>query len=153
MELPSNRNCSIARSLSVLGQKWNLLIMREAHRGHTRYADFRRIGIPSDILATRLDALVEDGLLERQPYQEPGQRVRDEYVLTEAGRDLLPVLAALTEWGDKHRPTGRGPTAIYVDETSGAEVRLDFVPAGMPSVADAVRMAWGPGYDGSEPTS
>lgn len=125
-ELPVNRYCSIARSLEVVGQKWNLLIMREAAQGTTRFAEFLRIGVPTDMLTTRLASLVQDGLLERRPYREPGERVRDEYVLTDAGRDLLPVLGALVAWGDKHRPTEYGPGAVFVDKATGRQVAVAF---------------------------
>ncbi|WP_093867797.1 helix-turn-helix domain-containing protein [Streptomyces sp. KS_5] len=146
MEIPENKYCSIARSLEVVGQKWNLLILRQALWGHTRFAQFRKIGVPSDVLTARLASLVEDGLLERRPYREPGERVRDEYLLTDAGRDLLPVLAAFAAWGDKHRPTGLGPAAVFVDETTNRPVTLAFVHKDR-SLADSaeVRMTPGPG--------
>ncbi len=82
-----------------------MLIMREAYYGTTRFDDFaRRVGIAESIAAARLRDLVDAGLLDRRPYQEPGQRTRYEYVLTEAGEDLLPVVVALGRWGAKHRP-------------------------------------------------
>jgi DNA-binding HxlR family transcriptional regulator len=127
MSLPANSRCSIARSLEVLGQRWSLLIVREAMWGRSRFAEFRSIGVPSDVLATRLVELVDAGVLERRPYREPGERTRDEYVLTPAGRDLVPVLAALVAWGDAHRPTDDTPTAVYTDTGTGRDVRLAFV--------------------------
>jgi DNA-binding HxlR family transcriptional regulator len=126
MELPANAACSIARSLEVVGQKWNLLIMREAMLGRTRFAQFLKIGVPTDVLTARLSSLVDDGILERRQYRELGERARDEYVLTDAGRDLVPILAALTAWGDKHRPTEQGPSAVFVDEATGRPVTLVF---------------------------
>jgi DNA-binding HxlR family transcriptional regulator len=129
MELPANRRCSVARSLEILGQKWNFLIIREAFWGHTRFAEFRTIGIPSDVLSARLDSLVDAGILERQPYQLPGERARTEYRLTPAGHDLLPVLAALATWGDQHVPTGYGPATLYRDTSTGRGVRIGFVDA------------------------
>jgi DNA-binding HxlR family transcriptional regulator len=127
MSLRTNSRCSVARSLEILGQKWNLLIVREAFLGRTRFAEFREIGIPSDILSARLAGLESAGILDRRPYQRPGERARDEYVLTAAGRDLLPVLAAFAEWGDEYVPTGYGPAIVYEDEKSGRQVRLAFV--------------------------
>ncbi|MEU4667937.1 helix-turn-helix domain-containing protein [Amycolatopsis sp. NPDC023774] len=127
MAIPTNSRCSIARSLEVLGQKWSLLIVREAFRGRTRFAEFQKIGVPTDLLASRLESLVEAGILARRPYREPGQRARVEYVLTPAGEDLLPVLAALSGWGDEYRPTGHGPATIYVDTTDDRPVHLAFV--------------------------
>ncbi len=99
MSLPANRHCPIARTLAVLGQKWNLLLLREAFLGRTRFAEFQRIGIPNATLGQRLNDLVCAGLLERVTYQEEGERSREEYVLTDAGRDVLPILAALSAWG------------------------------------------------------
>ena len=91
--------CSIARSLVVLGERWSLLIVREAFSGVTRFADFRAaLGVAPDVLTERLRTLVETGVLERRPYREPGCRPRHDYHLTPAGRDLLraavPVHAA-----------------------------------------------------------
>ena len=129
MSLPANRRCPVARSLTVLGQKWNLLLLREAFFGRTKFAEFSRIGIPSDVLASRLESLVNAGLMERRPYQLEGARSRDEYVLTEAGRDVLPVLAALTQWGYAHLPLAEGGTTDYVRESDGRPVELRFVDA------------------------
>jgi DNA-binding HxlR family transcriptional regulator len=124
--LPANRFCSVARSLEVLGQKWNLLILREAFFGRTRYAQFQRIGIPSATLGQRLDALVDAGLLERRAYRREGERTREEYLLTESGRDALGVLAALSTWGDAHLPLPHGPSVGYAT-SDGTPVRLAFV--------------------------
>src|SRR6478752_7772686 len=120
--------CSIARSLEVLGQKWTLLIVREAMWGRTRYAEFRsRLGIAPDILSDRLATLVE-------------------HVLTAAGRDLLPVLTAFLAWGDEHRPTGYGPAAIPVEAASGRPLRLGYLDADGAEVPLAdVEIARGPG--------
>ena len=101
----SDERCSIARSLEVIGQKWSLLIVREAFRGRTRFADIRtRLGVAPDVLTDRLARLVDAGILERRPYREAGEREREEYVLTDAGRALKPVLASIIEWGDEFRP-------------------------------------------------
>ena len=128
MQLPANRRCPIARSLEVLGKKWNLLIVRELFYGTRRFSQLHsRIGMPSDVLASRLDALVSEGILERRSYQEPGARARDEYALTETGRDLVRVLAALTQWGDDHLFRGLPPAVVYLDESTGRQVRLAFV--------------------------
>ncbi|MEZ0446602.1 winged helix-turn-helix transcriptional regulator [Cellulomonas sp. ICMP 17802] len=139
--------CSIARSLEVLGQKWTLLIVREALAGRTRYAEFRaRLGIAPDVLADRLGTLVEHGILERRAYREAGEREREEYVLTEAGRELTPVLVAMLEWGDEHRPTGYGSAALPVDTATGRSVRLAFVADdGREVAAHDVALVRGPG--------
>ena len=97
--------CPIERTIEVVGTKSSLLILREAYYGTTRFDDFwRRVGITKAAAAARLDELVEAGLLARQPYREPGQRTRDEYVLTQAGTDFMPVVWALFQWGQRHLP-------------------------------------------------
>ena len=97
--------CPIERTIEVVGTKSALLILREAYYGTTRFDDFcRRVGITKAAAATRLDELVGAGLLTRRPYQDPGQRTRDEYVLTQAATDFMPVVWALFQWGQKHLP-------------------------------------------------
>ena len=88
---PGAERCSIARSLEVLGQKWSLLIVREAMWGRTRFAEFRaRLGVAPDVLTDRLGRLVDAGILERSPYRDDGEREREEYVLTHAGKRCSP---------------------------------------------------------------
>ena len=115
MSLPANRSCPIARTLGVLGQKWNLLLLREAFLGRTKYAEFQRIGVPTATLGARLQDLVDSGLLARHTYQEKGERARDEYLLTQAGRDVMPILAALI-----------GPLAISIHDRRTESERLDW---------------------------
>jgi len=96
-------HCPIEKTMGLLGTKSAMLIMREAYYGTTRFDDFcQRVGITKAAAAARLAELVDIGLLERRPYREPGQRTRDEYVLTEAGTDFMPVVWALFEWGRHH---------------------------------------------------
>src|SRR5215468_2964424 len=93
--------CPIARSLERVGEWWSMLILRDALHGFTRFDQFQRsLGIAPNMLARRLNALVEAGLLERRRYSE--HPPRDEYVLTARGRDFRPVLLALMAWGNKH---------------------------------------------------
>jgi DNA-binding HxlR family transcriptional regulator len=126
-----NSTCTLARSLEVLGARWNLLILREAHNGVTRFADFRQLlGIAPDVLSDRLAQLVRAGVLERRPYQAPGERPRDEYVLTQRGRDLKLVLAALHDWGDKYVAPEAGPAVVRRrrgPHGEGGEVHVAFV--------------------------
>jgi DNA-binding HxlR family transcriptional regulator len=93
-------HCPIEKTMGLVGTKSAMLIMREAYYGTTRFDDFaRRVGITKAATSARLSELVEAGLLAKQPYQEPGQRSRDEYVLTEQGTAFMPVIWAMFEWG------------------------------------------------------
>jgi|tagenome__1003787_1003787.scaffolds.fasta_scaffold20651718_2 DNA-binding HxlR family transcriptional regulator len=146
MSLPTNRYCSIARTLNVLGQKWNLLLLREAFLGRIRFAEFQRIGIPNATLGQRLNDLVCAGLMERVTYQEEGERSREEYVLTEAGRDVLPILAALSAWGDRHRPQETGQGVLYAADEE-RPVHLEFRDTDGEFVdQEAVSIIRGPAY-------
>jgi DNA-binding HxlR family transcriptional regulator len=100
--------CPIEKTMAIAGTKSAMLIMREAYYGTTRFDDFaRRVGITKAATSARLTELVEAGLLTKQPYREPGQRSRDEYVLTEAGTEFMPVVWAMFEWGRKHLEDSR----------------------------------------------
>ena len=122
--------CSIARTMQVLGDRWTILIVRECFRGRTRFSDFRRVlGIPTDILTSRLCSLVDAGVLERRGYREPGARERFDYHLTAAGDALLPVLGALAQWGDDYRPSGHGPSRLYQQADTGEPTSVAFVTA------------------------
>src|SRR5579871_5892490 len=91
--------CSLAKALEVVSARSAFLIMREAFYGTTRFDDFaERVGVTDAVAAARLRELVDDGLLAREPYREPGQRTRHEYRLTEKGADLFPVLVGLLQW-------------------------------------------------------
>src|SRR3954471_23522395 len=95
------RDCSIARTLEVVGEKWALLALREVFLGNRRFDEMvRRTGAPRDTLTARLKTLTGAGILERRPYSE--HPARFEYHLTPAGRDLYPVIATLMAWGDKY---------------------------------------------------
>ena len=94
------QNCSVARALSVVGDRWTLLVLREAFYRTRRFEDFQaRTGAPRPVLAERLRSLVEDGVLEKRRYSEHPDRY--EYRLSEKGIDLYPVLVALLRWGDR----------------------------------------------------
>jgi DNA-binding HxlR family transcriptional regulator len=113
--------CSIARTLSVVGERWTFLILRDAFIGVTRFADFRAsLGIAPDVLADRLARLVEHGVLARGDYQEPGRRVRQEYRLTPAGQDLKVVMAGLQQWGDQYLPRAGGRPCCGAATAMGA---------------------------------
>ena len=134
--------CPIARSLAVFGEKWSLLIIREANRGRTRFADFRtQLGVAPDVLTDRLTKLVSHGVLERRSYREAGERERSEYVLTTAGHALLPVLAALADWGDTYCPTESSADVQVLVAQTGRPAELVFVDdQGRPVGVDGLLM-------------
>lgn len=117
--------CPIEKTMALLGTKSAMLILREAYYGTTRFDDFaRRVGITKAATSARLTELVEAGLLTKQPYQEPGQRSRDEYVLTEAGTDFMPVVWAMFEWGRRHLDdTGLRLTHLGCGADATVEIR------------------------------
>ncbi len=119
--------CSIERAVAILGERWTFLIVRQAHAGTTRFVDFQReLGAAPDILTARLHTLVRAGILEKQSYQEPGERVRYSYHLTRAGTDLRLVLGALQQRGDVHLPRLEGPSAARRHLQSGRPVHVAF---------------------------
>src|ERR1700754_3737684 len=110
--------CPIARSLERVGEWWSILILRDAFHGLTRFDEFQEnLGIAPNMLTRRLKALVETGLLERRRYSE--RPPRDEYLLTQAGRDFRPVLWALLAWGNRHFAP-EGASVVIVDGETGA---------------------------------
>ncbi|MFC9285768.1 winged helix-turn-helix transcriptional regulator [Streptomyces sp. NPDC057052] len=119
-------NCSVARSLAVVGERWSLLIVREALDGARRFQDFHsRLGIAKNLLTTRLDSLVAAGVMHRVPYRDPGSRQRFAYELTEQGQALRPTLVALLEWGDRYLADPEGPSVIVRHGTDGDENSCD----------------------------
>ena len=119
--------CTIAKALEVVSTRSALLIMREAFYGTTRFDEFaERVGLSEPATAARLNELVEEGLLEREDYREPGQRTRQQYRLTPKGADLFPVLVALMRWGDRWLDDRGGPVELIhrdCGETVSVSVR------------------------------
>ena len=112
--------CPIGQALERVGEWWSLLILRECFRGTRRFGDFeRRLGIAKNVLSTRLKHLVEAGVLERRASAEDARDI--EYRLTPAGKDLLPVLVALAQWGDRWVYQGRSPVR-FVNRHTGAGI-------------------------------
>ncbi|MFI9617162.1 winged helix-turn-helix transcriptional regulator [Streptomyces sp. NPDC052023] len=121
-------SCSIERSLQVLGERWTLLIIREVYCGKHRFAEIQAsLGIAPNLLSTRLKTLVGAGVLRKRTYQAPGSRQRDSYHLTPAGEELQVVLAALQQWGDRHRPRPSGPSALRRQRSTGRSVHVGFI--------------------------
>jgi DNA-binding HxlR family transcriptional regulator len=117
--------CSIARALEVVGERWTLLILRDAVLGLRRFEDFQRsLGIATNVLSNRLKLLSDEGVLERRPDAErPG---RHEYVLTDKGRELAPALITLMKWGDAHYPAPGGPPRVTLHAGCGGSVGADL---------------------------
>lgn len=113
--------CSVARALSVVGDRWTLLVLRDAFLGVRRFEDFQAdLGTTRHRLADRLRKLVAHGILTRVPYQERPRRC--EYRLTEKGRDLYPVVVSLTRWGDRWMAGEDGPPVELVHRGCGRRI-------------------------------
>ncbi|WP_037568617.1 winged helix-turn-helix transcriptional regulator [Phaeacidiphilus oryzae] len=139
--------CSIARTIDLLGDPWSPLVLREAFYGITRFDGFQEsLGIARNTLADRLARLVEQGLLERSPYQT--DPVRHDYLLTEKGRDFYPVLLAMSGWGDRWLSGEQGPPIVHYHAACGQEAEAAVVcgHCGKPMTAENTVSRMGPGY-------
>jgi DNA-binding HxlR family transcriptional regulator len=145
--LYESENCSAARALEFVGERWSLLILRNAaFAGQTRFSEFeRRLGIAPNILASRLESFVAAGIMEMRPNSE--HKGQHEYVLTEKGRDFIPAIVALTSWGDRWAAPD-GPPIIYQHESCGGAVELDLRCSTCHEVMapSAVKTLPGPGF-------
>jgi DNA-binding HxlR family transcriptional regulator len=120
-------NCAIGAAVGIMGERPTFLVLREAFNGVRRFDDMqRRTGMPRQVLSDRLARLVTEGLLRKVPYQESGQRSRDEYRLTDKGLDLYPVLVALMEWGDRYAVGPAGPQVLLRHRDCGEPLRLQM---------------------------
>jgi DNA-binding HxlR family transcriptional regulator len=137
------QNCSIARALEVVGERWTLLIVRDAFLGLQRFDEFQEsLGIARNVLADRLNRLVAEGILERARYSERPERF--EYRLTPKGRELNIALAGLRQWGDKH--LSEKPPRVLRRRSDRKPVVAGLVPKGSPVLrADEVESVPGPG--------
>ncbi len=119
--------CSVAATIGAIGEKWTLLVLREAFYGVRRYDELlARTGCARNILSDRLRKLVGRGLLRRTAYRDEGQRERLEYRLTEQGLELFPVVIALMQWGDRWLAGKAGPPVIVAHRDCGAPVRAEL---------------------------
>jgi DNA-binding HxlR family transcriptional regulator len=147
----SDMNCSIAQSLEVIGEWWTLLILRDSFLGVRRFDDFvERLGIARNVLTNRLDTLVDSGVLERRAYDEG--RGRYDYVLTEKGRALWPVLTALRQWGDEWI-LGAGNEPLLLEHRGGGHnttAQMTCNVCGEVLDARSVRAVPGPGAIGEQ---
>jgi len=137
------QNCSIARALEVVGERWTLLIVRDAFLGLRRFEQFQQsLGIARNVLTDRLNRLVDEGILERVRYSERPERY--EYRLTRKGRDLNLALAGLRQWGDKY--ISAKPPTVLRRKSDGKPVVAALVPKGADMLrADELELVPGPG--------
>ena len=138
-----NQICSIARALEVVGERWTLLLVRDAFLGLSRFDEFQdSLGIGRNVLAERLKRLVQEGIFERVRYSE--RPLRHEYRLTDKGRDLAVVVAALRQWGDRH--VSEKPPRLLRRRTDKKHVVAALVPEGARALdLDQVELVPGPG--------
>jgi len=137
------QDCSVARALEIVGERWSLLIVRDAFLGLRRFEEFQaNLGIARNVLTDRLNRLVEEGVLERVAYSERPERF--EYRLTQKGRDLNIALSGLRQWGDKY--TSDRPPRLLRRKSDGKPVVAALVPKGTETLrADEVELVPGPG--------
>ncbi|MER6461940.1 winged helix-turn-helix transcriptional regulator [Streptomyces sp. NPDC001288] len=139
--------CSIARTVDLLGDHWTPLVVREAFYGIRRFDEFQReLGIARNTLTDRLRHLVDAGILERRPYE--AEPPRYDYVLTEKGRDLFAVLAAMSAWGDRWLAGESGVPVVFHHESCDHDTTAEVVCAQCraPLRAGDTSMRTGPGY-------
>lgn len=145
----SHMNCALAQTLEVIGERWTLMILRDAFFGAKRFSQFEQnLGISKNILTTRLNQLVQEGIMERR---DPAHGAHQEYVLTSKGYDLQPVLLSLMQWGEKHRPNPRGQRLVFVERDTGEPIRPVGPTSqdGRPLEPRQIRATAGPGVGGS----
>lgn len=119
--------CTIGRAMAILGEKWTVVVLREVFNGVRRFDDMRaHTSIPRQVLTNRLATLVQSGVLRREPYQEPGSRIRHEYRLTAKGLDLYPVLIAVSEWGNRYLADPEGPPLEFAHRDCAAPVHTEI---------------------------
>jgi DNA-binding HxlR family transcriptional regulator len=142
----ADQNCSVARTISVIGDRWTLLVLRDCFLRIRRFEDFQtRLGIGRGILADRLQKLVEAGVLAKVAYQD--NPVRHEYKLTPRGLDLHPVIMAIVHWGDVHMDDGKGAPAVHLHRDCGCEFHpvMTCSACHEPVAPRAVQVRPGPG--------
>lgn len=123
----STENCPISLTMTLFGERWTLVVVREVFNGVRRFEDIRaRTGIPRQVLTERLRLLVEAGILDKVPYRVDGQRPRHEYRLTPRGQDLQPILVAVATWGTRHLAGPEGPAVRFIHRDCGAEVGVQL---------------------------
>jgi DNA-binding HxlR family transcriptional regulator len=117
--------CSIARTLALIGDRWTLLVLRDVANGVRRFDELAgHLGIARNVLSQRLARLAQAGLVDLTAYREPGARERHEYRLSGPGRELMPILVAIMDWGDRNLAGPEGPPAVVRHADCGAGIRV-----------------------------
>jgi DNA-binding HxlR family transcriptional regulator len=141
--------CSIARTLDLIGDRWTLLVLRDVANGVRRFDGLAdHLGIARNVLSGRLAALTEAGLVERRRYHEPGERARHEYRLTGPGRELIPVLLAIMDWGDRNLGWPEGPPTVVRHADCGARIKVAVTCAEGHELGQRPRLRLEPGPGG-----
>jgi DNA-binding HxlR family transcriptional regulator len=142
----ANKECSIARAMAIVGDRWSILLLREAYYGVKRFDEFEYyVGVAPNILSNRLKKLVDAGVMSRIPL--PEHAGRHEYVLTEKGRAFFPTYLALKRWGDDWLAEPEGPQVVFYDRASGREIDYPdlLAPDGKPLRLEDVGIGPGTG--------
>ncbi|MFS3127784.1 winged helix-turn-helix transcriptional regulator [Nocardioides sp. Bht2] len=130
-------NCTIGRTMAILGERWTFVVVREIFNGVRRFDDMRaRTAIPRQVLSNRLNLLLEHEIVHKVPYRLPGARERNEYRLTAKGFDLYPVLVAIASWGDRYLADPEGPPVEFVHAGCGAQMQVGLTCAAGHEVDD-----------------
>ena len=138
--------CSIARTLALIGDRWTLLVLRDVANGVGRFDELAsHLGIARNVLSKRLARLSQSGLVERTAYREPGARVRHAYRLSGPGRELIPVLLAFMDWGDRNLAGPEGPPTVVRHAGCGARVRVTLTCEEGHELAERPRLRLEPG--------
>ncbi|MCL2583911.1 MAG: helix-turn-helix transcriptional regulator [Streptosporangiales bacterium] len=138
--------CSIARTMELIGDRWTILVLRDVANGVRRFDELAgHLGIARNVLSSRLARLSDAGLVERTAYREPGARERLEYRLTGPGRELIPVLIVIMQWGDRHLSGPEGPPVVVRHDDCGAPVRTTLTCAEGHELGDRPRLRLEPG--------
>ncbi len=144
-------NCSLAQTLDVIGERWTLLILRDAFFGTRRFSQFQEnLGIARNVLTTRLNQLVDEGILQRRVVNDRGH---PEYVLTEKGLDLQPILLSMTHWGDKYKAHPAGQRLEFIERSTHRPIRRMAVMSqdGRALQPREIKAVAGPGFDARAP--
>lgn len=142
-----NETCSVARTLSVIGDRWTLIILRDCFMGVRRFDEFEQsLKVTRHVLADRLKKLVNEGVLRKEPYGDAP--VRHQYRLTEKGFALYPILMSIVHWGDNHKADARGAPIVHRHKTCGHQMHGELVCSECGEVLDAraVEAMAGPGF-------